>query len=116
MTNHDVNLSAKSNKFKFKSLDECLNNSYTMLTYLKDQYNKNKRQNTEPTKLVLISFIELKIKQEKGKYVFLRALFNSGASSMLVIQSAVIHLKKTVTKSMVFSTAVGNFSTYGKAR
>ena len=56
MTNHNTNLAVKSNTFKFKSLDECLNNLHTMRTYLKDQHNKNKRQRTEPTKLVLISF------------------------------------------------------------
>ena len=65
MANHDVNLATKSSKFKFKSLDECLNNSYTMRTYLKGQYNNNKRQHTEPTKLVPISFVELKIKEKK---------------------------------------------------
>ena len=65
MTNHNTNLAVKSNKFKFKSLDECLNNLYTMHTYLEGQHNKNKRQCTEPTKLVPISFVELKIKIEK---------------------------------------------------
>ena len=63
MANHDVNLNTKSSKFKFKSLDECLNNSYMMRTYLKGQQNKNKRQRTEPTKLVPISLLELKIKR-----------------------------------------------------
>ena len=62
MTNHDVNLATKSNEFNVKSLDGCLNTSSTMRTYLKVQYNKNKMQRTEPTKLVPFSFIELKIK------------------------------------------------------
>ena len=97
MANHDVNLATKSNKFKFKSRDECLNNLFTMHTYLKGQYNKNKRQHTKPTKLVPISFVELKRKQEKEKYVFLKALFDSGTSSTLVSQAAVRHLKKTNT-------------------
>ena len=57
MTNHNTNLAVKSNKFKFKSLDEYLNNLYTMSTYLKGQHNKNKRQRTDPTKLVPISFL-----------------------------------------------------------
>ena len=70
MANHDVNLATKNNKFKSKSLDECFNSLYTMHTYLKDQYNKNKRQHTEPTKLVPISFVELKIKQEKDYCIF----------------------------------------------
>ena len=65
MANHDVNLITKSSKFKFKSLDKCLNNLYTMITCLKGQYNNNKRQRNEPTKLVPIRFIELKIKQER---------------------------------------------------
>ena len=51
VTNNNTNLAVKSNKFKFKSLDECLNNLYTMRTYLKGHQNKNKRQCTEPTKL-----------------------------------------------------------------
>ena len=59
MTNHHVNLATKSNEFKFKSLDECLNNLHSMRTYLKGQYNKKKRQRTKPTKLVPISFVEL---------------------------------------------------------
>ena len=62
MTNHNVNLATKIIKIKFKSLDECSNTLYTMRNYLKGQYNKNKRQRTKPTKLVPISFIELKIK------------------------------------------------------
>ena len=66
MANHDVNLATKSSKFKFKSLDECLNNLYTMRTYLKGQHNNNKRQRSEPTKLVPISFVELKLKREKN--------------------------------------------------
>ena len=114
MVNHTVNLTTKSNKFKFKSLDECLNKSYSMRTYLKCQYNNNKRQRTEPTKLVPISFVELEIKREKNKYIFLKERFDSGASSTLVSQAAVRHLKKTVTKITVFSTAAGKFSTHGK--
>ena len=65
MANHDVKLATKSAKFKFKSLDACLNDSYSVLTYLKGQYNNNKRKHTEPTKLVPTSFVELKIKREK---------------------------------------------------
>ena len=42
MVNHNVDLVTKSNEFKFKSLDECLNTLYTMRTYLKGQYNKTK--------------------------------------------------------------------------
>ena len=63
MVNHNLNLATKSNKFKFKSLDECLNTLYTMCTYLKDQENNNKRQRTKLTKLVPISFVELKVKR-----------------------------------------------------
>ena len=70
MVNHNVHLFTKSNKTKFKSIDECLNTSYNMSTYLRGQYNKNERQHTEPTKLVPISFIELKIKREKNDYIF----------------------------------------------
>ena len=69
MMNHNVNLATK--KIKFKLLDEGLNIFYTMRTYLKDQYDKNKRQRTEPTKLVPISFVELKIKREKYDYILL---------------------------------------------
>ena len=116
MTNHNTNLAVKSNKFKFKSLDECLNNSYTIRTYLKGHQNKNKRQRTEPTKLVPISFLELKIKREKNEYSPLKALFDSGASVTLINQTAVKHLKKAVTKSTLFSTAAGIFSTHGKCR
>ena len=64
--NHNTNLAVKSNKFEFKSLDECLNNLYTMCNYLKGQHNKNKRQQTKPTKLDPISFLKLKIKREKA--------------------------------------------------
>ena len=39
-----------------------------------------------------------------------------GASSTLVGQSAVRHLKKTITKSTLFSTAAGNVSTHGKCQ
>ena len=35
---------------------------------------------------------------------------------MLINQTAVNHLKKTVTTSTLFSTAAGNFSTHGKCR
>ena len=42
MTNYNVNLATKSIKYKFKSLDQCLNNEYTMRTYMKGQYNNNK--------------------------------------------------------------------------
>ena len=87
-----------------------------MRTYLKGQCNKNKRQHTKPTKLVPISFVELKIKREQNKYISLKALFGSGASATLVNQAAVRHLKKTVTKATVFSTAAGNFSTHGKCQ
>ena len=93
-----------------------LNTSYTMCAYLKGQYNKNKRQRTEPTKLVPISFIEIKIKQEKNDYIFLKALFDLGTISTLIIQSSVRHLKKSVTKSTVFHTTVGNFSTHSKCQ
>ena len=113
MANH-VKLATKSNKFMFKSLDECLTNSYSMCTYLKGQYNNNKRRHTGPTKLVPIMFVELKIKREKDKDLFLKALFNSGASTALVNLSTVRHIKKTVTKSTLFSTAAGNFPTHGK--
>ena len=62
MVNHNVNSATKSNKFKCKSLDECLNTFFTMSAYLKGHQNKNKRQHTEPTKLEpIISFVELKI-------------------------------------------------------
>ena len=64
VNDEDTKLAVKSNNFKFMSLDECLNNSCTMRTYLKGQQNKNKRQRTEPTKLVPISFLELKIKEK----------------------------------------------------
>ena len=47
---------------------------------------------------------------------FLKALFDLGTSSTLVSQSAVRHLKKTITKNTVFSTAAGNFPTHGKCR
>ena len=63
-----------------------------------------------------ISFVELKIKREKDEFVTLKALFDSGASLTLVSQAAVKHLKKTVTKETVFSTAARNFSTQGKCR
>ena len=63
-----------------------------------------------------ISFIELKSKREKDEYVTLKALFDSGASSTIIKQSAVRHLKKSVTANTVFSTAAGNFSTQGKCR
>ena len=43
---------------------------------------------------------------------FLKALFDLGASSTLVSQLAVRYLKKTITKSTVFFTAAGNFSTH----
>ena len=87
-----------------------------MRTYLKGHHNKNKRQRTKPTKLVPISFLELKIKREKNKYSPLKVLFDSGASATLINQTAVKHLKKSVTTSTLFSTAVGNFSTHGKCR
>ena len=45
-----------------------------------------------------------------------KELFDSGASATLVNQAAVRHLKKTVTKDMVFSTTVGNLSTHGKCQ
>ena len=73
-----------------------------MRTYLKGQCNKNKRQRTEPTKLVPISFVELKIKREKNEYVSLNTLFESGTSKTLVSQAAIRHLKKTLTKDTVF--------------
>ena len=41
VNDEDTKLAVKSNKFKFTSLDECLNNSYTIITYLKGQQNKN---------------------------------------------------------------------------
>ena len=87
-----------------------------MCTYLKGQCNTNKRQYTEPTKLVPISFVELKIKREKNEYISLKALFDSGARATLVNQTAVRHLKMTVTKGTVFSTAAGYLSTHGKCR
>ena len=43
-------------------------------------------------------------------------MFDSGASSTMVSQAAIKHLKKTVRKSTVFSTAAGNFSTHGKSQ
>ena len=73
MTLSSKKLATKSNKFKFDSLDECLNILHMMRTYLKGQHNKNKRQRTEPTKLVPISFIQLTIKREKDEYVTLKA-------------------------------------------
>ena len=93
MKNYNTNLAVKSNKFKFISLDECLNDLYTMRTYLKG-HQKNKRQHTKPTKLVPISFLELKIKREKNEYAPLKALFDSGASATLINQTAIKHLKK----------------------
>ena len=108
MVNHNVNLATKSNNFNFKSLDEYLNTLYTMLTYLKGQKNNNKRQHREPTKLVPIMFVELKIKQEKDGYIFLKALFKSAAISKLVSQSAVRHLKKICTKGTVFLMVAEN--------
>ena len=102
MANHNVNLATTSNKSKFKSPDECLHKSYSMHTYLKGQCNKNKRQRIEPTKLVPISFVELKIKGEKNKYVFLKALFDSGAIATLVNQSSVRHLKRLLQKAQYF--------------
>ena len=116
MATNNVNLATKNSKIRFDSLDECLTMSYTMRTYLKGHQNPNKRQRTEPTKLVPISFIELKIKREKDEFITLKALFDSGASSTLVSQAAVKHLKKTVTQTTMFSTAAGNFSTQGKCR
>ena len=66
MVNHNLNLATKSNKFKFKLLDECFKTLYTICTCLKDQQNNSKRRRTESTKLVPISFVELKFKQEKN--------------------------------------------------
>ena len=48
--------------------------------------------------------------------MYLKALFNSGASATLVNQVAVRHLKKSITKGTVFSKAEGNFSTHGKCQ
>ena len=87
-----------------------------MSNYLKGHYNQNKRQRIDTTKLVPISFIELRINKDKNKYVTLKALFDSGASSTIIEQAAVKHLKRTVTKTTVFSTAAGNFSTQGKCQ
>ena len=115
VNDEDTKLAVKSNKFKFMSLDECLNNLHTMRTYLKSQQNKNKRQRTEPTKLVPISFLELKIKREKNEYVTLKALFDSGASATLINQTAVKHLKKEDTTNTLFSTAAGNFQPMANA-
>ena len=56
------------------------------------------------------------IKREKNEFTTLKALFDLGASSTLVSQAAVKHLKNTVTKETVFSTAARNFSTQGKCR
>ena len=98
MSLNSKKIATKSNKFKFQTLDECSNILHSMRTYLKGQHNENKRQRTEPTKLVPISFIELKIKREKNEYVTLKTLFDSGASSTLVSRAAFKHPKKTVTK------------------
>ena len=87
-----------------------------MRTYLKGHQNKHKRQCTEPTKLVPISFLELKIKREKNEYSPLKVLFDSDDSTTLINQTAVKHLKTMVTKSTLFSTAAGHFSTHGKCQ
>ena len=68
---------------------------------MKGQCNKNKRQRTESTKLAPISFVELKIKQEKDKSVSLKVLFYPGAISTLLSQ-AVRHLKMTIEKVRCF--------------
>ena len=65
VTTINDNLAIWNNKFKFNSLDECLNSSFAMSNYMKCHKNQHKRQRTEPTKLVPISFIKLKIKREK---------------------------------------------------
>ena len=69
-----------------------------MCTYLKGQTNKDKRQRIDPTKLLTISIVELKIKQENEDYVFLKAPFDSSASAMLVSQAALDIWKRPLQK------------------
>ena len=85
MVNHNVNLATKNNKFKFEKLNKYLNTLYSICTYLKSHQNNNKWQHTEPTKFVPIRFVELKIKQEKDNYIFLKTLFKAGAISFFPV-------------------------------
>ena len=77
---------------KFESLDECLNTSMTSIrTYLK--IHPHKRQKIEPVTLIPITFVELKVKQEKKTYATLKTILDSWASSTLITAKAVRHLK-----------------------
>ena len=101
-----ANLSIKSTKISFTSLDKCLNNLYsTLRTYLTSNHNNNKRRKTE-----------LKVKREKDTYATFKALLDSGASCTLASEKAVRHLKKTKNDVTSFSTAAGSFSSNQKCR
>ena len=68
---------------------------------------------TEPAKLVPISFINLKVKQENFTF---KALFDSGASCTLSPEATVRHLKKTRNDTTAFSTPAEKFATNQKCR
>ena len=102
---------------KFKSLDDCLNISYTSIrTYLVSQHNNNKRQKTNPTFLVPLTFVHLQVKRENESYKTVRTLFDSGASNFLVTKVSVQYLKKTSDVSTPFNTVARHFSTNQKCK
>ena len=67
-------------------------------------------------KLVLITFVNLKVKREKDMYVTFKALLDSGASCTLASEAKVCHLKKTKNDIASFKTAAWNFSTNQRCR
>ena len=106
-----------NNKLQFKNLDECLNISYASVrTYLNIHHNNNKRIKIEQTPLVPITFCELKTKRENNTYETYKALLDSGASSSLITENSVRHLKKVISTETSFGTVAGNFSTNKKCK
>ena len=67
----------------------------SICTYLKRPHNGYK---IEPVSLIPITFVELKVKQENETYATLKTLLDYGASSTLITDKAVQHLR-THTKN-----------------
>ena len=97
-----------SNNIKYTSLDQCINNSYSLFQTRSNHTTINSKN--------LVPLTSRKVNTSLGvpKYKKIKVLLDSGASHTIVNKHCVRKLRRKKVSTAEWSTAAGTFSTKSK--